>query len=220
MKFAAIRINTESTLRCCQLLLLVQALSSLFTFSLPYSSLFTSSLPYFPSAMAPGINYSPASATFFEARALSTTYESVTTSTKQQSLASRVYYNPRLDPKNYLDGPLSWNPATRLRQMLARPGIVVSLITRTTFRTHSSLGSANRQVAPGICDGISARCALEAGFTCLYQRFNTFLLFVVLVPNACRLQWCGHYRFSSWSTRSGHFHPQRFCAERPDGVQP
>ena len=26
------------------------------------------------------------------------------------------------------------------------------------------------QVAPGICDGISARCALEAGFTCLYQR--------------------------------------------------
>ena len=28
----------------------------------------------------------------------------------------------------------------------------------------------NPQVAPGICDGISARCALEAGFTCLYQR--------------------------------------------------
>lgn len=26
------------------------------------------------------------------------------------------------------------------------------------------------QVAPGICDGISARCALEAGFDCLYQR--------------------------------------------------
>jgi 2-methylisocitrate lyase-like PEP mutase family enzyme len=25
-------------------------------------------------------------------------------------------------------------------------------------------------VAPGICDGISARCALEAGFNCLYQR--------------------------------------------------
>jgi hypothetical protein len=31
-----------------------------------------------------------------------------------------------LDPKNYLEGPLSVNPATRLRQMLARPGIVVS----------------------------------------------------------------------------------------------
>ncbi|ESK97374.1 oxaloacetate acetylhydrolase [Moniliophthora roreri MCA 2997] len=59
-----------------------------------------------------------------------------------------VYYNPRLDPKNYLEGPLSDNPSTRLRQMLARPGIVV---------------------APGICDGISARCALEAGFECLYQ---------------------------------------------------
>lgn len=36
-----------------------------------------------------------------------------------------TYYNPRLDPKNYLHGPLSPNPATRLRQMLARPGIVV-----------------------------------------------------------------------------------------------
>lgn len=59
-----------------------------------------------------------------------------------------AYYNAHLDPKNYLDGPLSSNPATRLRQMLARPGIVV---------------------APGICDGISARCALEAGFQCLYQ---------------------------------------------------
>ncbi|KAI0319997.1 oxaloacetate acetylhydrolase [Amylostereum chailletii] len=59
-----------------------------------------------------------------------------------------VYYNPRLDPKNFLEGPLSLNPATRLRQMLARPGIVV---------------------APGVCDGISARCALEAGFPSLYQ---------------------------------------------------
>ncbi|EGO00826.1 hypothetical protein SERLA73DRAFT_105238 [Serpula lacrymans var. lacrymans S7.3] len=59
-----------------------------------------------------------------------------------------VYYNARLDPKNFLEGPLSWNPATRLRQMLARPGIVV---------------------APGICDGISARCAIEAGFECMYQ---------------------------------------------------
>jgi 2-methylisocitrate lyase-like PEP mutase family enzyme len=47
-----------------------------------------------------------------------------------------------------LTGELSLNAATRLRQMLARPGIVV---------------------APGICDGISARAALEAGFTCLYQ---------------------------------------------------
>ena len=39
-----------------------------------------------------------------------------------------VYYNARLDPKNYLEGPLSLNPATRLRQMLARPGIVVSTL--------------------------------------------------------------------------------------------
>lgn len=63
-------------------------------------------------------------------------------------LRDGVYYNARLDPSNFVEGPLSHNPATRLRQMLARPGIVV---------------------APGICDGISARCALEAGFACLYQ---------------------------------------------------
>ncbi|KAF8882650.1 oxaloacetate acetylhydrolase [Mucidula mucida] len=43
---------------------------------------------------------------------------------------------------------MSVNPATKLRQMLAEPGIIV---------------------APGIFDGISARCALEAGFQCLYQ---------------------------------------------------
>ena len=40
-----------------------------------------------------------------------------------------VYYNPRLDPKNFLEGSLSLDPATRLRQMLARPGIVVRTLT-------------------------------------------------------------------------------------------
>jgi hypothetical protein len=39
-----------------------------------------------------------------------------------------VYYNSRLDPKNFLEGELSFDAATRLRQMLARPGIVVSPI--------------------------------------------------------------------------------------------
>ena len=129
------------------------------------SSQFPSWLPLPPSPMAPGIDFSPAP--------VAATYESITTSVEEQSPLSSVYYNSRLDPKNYLDGPLSWNPATRLRQMLARPGIVVSLTTRIMFRTHGLLRSANRQVAPGICDGISARCALEAGFTCLYQRFYT-----------------------------------------------
>jgi hypothetical protein len=83
--------------------------------------------------MAPGLDYSSALVTVHEVLA---TRESVTTSLKQRSPSSNVYYNPRLDPQNYLDGPLSWNPATRLRQMLARPGIVVSLITQTVTRTH------------------------------------------------------------------------------------
>jgi hypothetical protein len=42
------------------------------------------------------------------------------------SYVNGKYYNARLDPKNFLEGELSWNPSTRLRQMLARPGIVVS----------------------------------------------------------------------------------------------
>lgn len=55
-------------------------------------------------------------------------------------LADEPYYNPRLDPKNYMDGPLSHNPATRLRQMLARPGIVVrSLYVEPTHRCTDSL---------------------------------------------------------------------------------
>ncbi|KAK1218592.1 hypothetical protein PQX77_018708 [Marasmius sp. AFHP31] len=61
---------------------------------------------------------------------------------------SKPYTNPRLDPANFREGELSQNPATRLRQLLARPGAIV---------------------APGVFDGISARCALEAGFDCLYQ---------------------------------------------------
>jgi hypothetical protein len=48
------------------------------------------------------------------------------------------------------DEPLSYKASTRLRQLLARPEIII---------------------APGVCDGISARCALEAGFEVLYQRY-------------------------------------------------
>jgi len=80
-----------------------------------------------------------------------------------------VYYNPRLDPKNYLEGPLSPNPATRLRQMLARPGIVVGF---SIFSKRTRSDNIFQKVAPGVCDGISARCALEAGFTCMYQRYG------------------------------------------------
>ena len=78
--------------------------------------------------MAPGIDYS-SSVTILEVPAPSTTCDYVTTSLKEKPFSSNVYYNPRLDPKNYLEGPLSWDPATRLRQMLARPGIIVSPIT-------------------------------------------------------------------------------------------
>jgi hypothetical protein len=75
--------------------------------------------------MAPGINFSPADATH-ETLTPPNTYEPVESAPKE-SLSSGVYYNPRLDPENYLEGPLSWNSATRLRQMLARPGIVVGI---------------------------------------------------------------------------------------------
>ena len=58
---------------------------------------------------------------------MSTSSSGDTTPEELESIVPpNVYYNPRLDPKNFLEGPLSLNPATRLRQMLARPGIVVS----------------------------------------------------------------------------------------------
>ena len=67
---------------------------------------------------------------------------------------------------NLLEGPLSPIASTRFRQLLARPGIIV----RPTYpQTHLFLTFF--QAAPGICDGISARCALEAGFEVLYQRY-------------------------------------------------
>ena len=59
----------------------------------------------------------------------------------ERPLKNDVYYNPRLDPKNFLEGPLSWDPATRLRQMLARPGIVVcTCFQRTIVVSHSPIG--------------------------------------------------------------------------------
>jgi hypothetical protein len=44
------------------------------------------------------------------------------------------FTNSRLDPNNYVEGPLSVKPATRLRQMLARPGIVVSPLLMTEIQ--------------------------------------------------------------------------------------
>lgn len=100
--------------------------------------------------MAPALDYHTA-----VEKALSATLRTDFTERTAAPQDPATYYNARLDPKNYLEGPLSPNPATRLRQMLARPGIVT---------------------APGICDGISARCALEAGFECLYQRLDSSLV--------------------------------------------
>ncbi|KAJ7496860.1 oxaloacetate acetylhydrolase [Mycena latifolia] len=88
--------------------------------------------------MSPALDITTATTTIVEGRNLKL----------EARHSTAQYYNTRLDPSNYMDGPLSSNPATRLRQLLARPGIIT---------------------APGICDGISARCAIEAGFECLYQ---------------------------------------------------
>ncbi|KAF8633403.1 hypothetical protein AX17_004574 [Amanita inopinata Kibby_2008] len=96
----------------------------------------------------PGLDFFDAKSTISLISPAAVSTSAVSSKSIAEDQQQDVYYNSRLDPKNYLDGPLSDNAATRLRQMLARPGIVV---------------------APGICDGISARCALEADFDCLYQ---------------------------------------------------
>jgi hypothetical protein len=104
---------------------------------------------------------------------------SPTPAAAQESVATEaarpdVYYNARLDPKNYLEGPLSPFPSTRLRQMLARPGIIVSSDRFFSKPVRQHCLTQRPKVAPGICDGISARCAVEAGFECLYQRLVIF----------------------------------------------
>ncbi|KAF7321808.1 2,3-dimethylmalate lyase [Mycena kentingensis (nom. inval.)] len=101
----------------------------------------------------------------------------------------KAYYNARLDPKNYLDGPLSTNAATRLRQMLARPGIVT---------------------APGICEGISARCALEAGFQCLVSIRGLFQ-FVGFFIFQLASQRRRHDRLPPWPARSRCRDHERLC---------
>ncbi|QRV75577.1 carboxyphosphonoenolpyruvate phosphonomutase [Ceratobasidium sp. AG-Ba] len=55
------------------------------------------------------------------------------------------------------DKPLHWKASTCLRQMLDRDEIVVVP------------GLVQKSLCVRVCDGLSARCALEAGFTCLYQ---------------------------------------------------
>ena len=64
--------------------------------------------------------------------------------TSEAASSSDVYYNPRLDPKNYLEGPLSPNASTRLRQMLARPGIVVRVAQPKALKECLLLKRANR----------------------------------------------------------------------------
>ena len=67
----------------------------------------------------------------------------------QSSYSASGEYTIPAHLRHTADEPLSTKASTRLRQLLARPEIVV---------------------APGVCDGVGARCALEAGFDVLYQR--------------------------------------------------
>ena len=69
------------------------------------------------------------------------------------------------------------------------------------------------QVAPGICDGISARCALDAGFSCLYQRSVAFLVQALL----CRLAKNGDSGAATTASRLGQ--PDLAIATLNDFVQ-
>ena len=74
------------------------------------------------------------------------------------SYENGVYVNPRLDPKNYLEGELSVNPATRLRQMLARPGIVVSIhSSRNDRRVNEIFHRSHRVSATGLAHVVLSR---------------------------------------------------------------
>jgi hypothetical protein len=120
------------------------------------------------------------------------------TAASQPARDPSVYYNARLDPKNYLEGPLSWDPATRLRQMLARPGIVVRNSAHPTiiqfnislsFRSH--LASAMASV-----HAVHWRLALIA-----YTRGQSLLSAARLKKSHFPHQRCRHDGFSPRSTR-------------------
>ena len=86
--------------------------------------------------------------------------EPASTPAETNGTASKAgaYYNARLDPKNYLEGPLSINPATRLRQMLARPGIVVST---AHFDSHIQFRADRTLRLPRVSVTVSARAVLS-----------------------------------------------------------
>lgn len=74
---------------------------------LPYTT------PHFPlltSTMAPGLDfYTP---TTYQAAPGLPAAPVVVVASQPEKTTTEPYYNERLDPKNYLEGPLSWNPAT------------------------------------------------------------------------------------------------------------
>ena len=88
----------------------------------------------------PGLDY-------FSNTAATTSLAPAQSSVATAAPRSDVYYNARLDPKNYLEGPLSPYPSTRLRQMLARPGIVVSSVLLSRSST-SRLSNATPLGSP------------------------------------------------------------------------
>lgn len=119
-----------------------------------------------------------------------------------------VYDNPRLDPKRFLDGPLSDNPATRLRQMLARPGIVVRINSLIRFFVH--------------LQGSSGCSGYLRWYQCPMRPWSRFLL---LIPKANSdspaswkcfwmsfFQWCSDDCLATRTAWSCYRHFERFCS--------
>ena len=85
--------------------------------------------------------------------------------------------------------------------------VVTTLPTKflspATVLKHRLENTKDLIVCPGVYDGFSARIALSVGFDALYMVGNLPILHSPQA-NSHQLDWCWHYGFSPWTTRSRH----------------
>lgn len=129
------------------------------------------------------------------------------TATAQIALPALVsgerYHNPRLDPKNFLEGPLSTNASTRLRQMLARPGIVVRPLTITIAPILTRFIRSRLVFAMASVRAARLKLVLTASIKGTQASISVNCFLIVL-------QWRGNDSVSTWPARRRHCYSQRF----------
>jgi hypothetical protein len=142
--------------------------------------------------MSPAVDYF-----VYSTRETQTAPQSSTTEPAVWKETDEAYYNPRLDPANYLEGPLSVNAATRLRQMLARPGIVVS-----TYNTlHPPVTYLQFRWRPGSAMALVQGVLWKQASPACTKGWSNFFIKMRTAIDLHSQRSC-NYRFTPWWTRS------------------